>query len=351
MTFDKLLIHLVSSPLLKMRKKYITNTLDNIKNIAEEYNFSVSVNIISEPDINHIEQNIDKYNKRVNLDKNDSDDEFNNLNQKLTIGQISNMEKHRNIYNLIANINDDKVLHFIIEDDILISNDYINNIKLLFKNINNFNNFNNWDILFTSVSNNIDNDDIDLLNSIDFFKIIISKSSYFIKKSIVSKLNNYLETIKYPLKIALSKFIVDNKNTIQSKILNKHTFLEGSKIGIFLSSISPNNFLYQNNDFVKIAKLLNTSTITNELSNEAEKIYRSNQLNLNNADFQHSMGILYYKNGDYDTAKKYLIDAVYNIKKNEGFLNMNSEILNNCINMHQFNQPDLEECLTKKSKY
>lgn len=348
MTFDKLIIHLVSSPTLKLRKKYINNTIDNIKRIAEENNLKVSINIVSEPDINYIEANIDKYNKRVKIDKNDSDEEFNNLNQKLTIGQISNMEKHRNIYNLISNINDNNVLHYIIEDDILISNDYINNIVLLFEKIKDFK---DWDILFTSISNNIDGDDLSMLNSSDYFKIIISKSSYFIKNSIASKLNNFLEPIQYSLKIALSKFIIDNKNTIKSKILNKHTFLEGSKIGIFLSSISPNNFLYQNNDFVKIAKILNSNNINNDIVNEAEKIYRSNQLNLNNADFQHSMGILYYKIADYDNAKKYLIDSVYNIKKNEGFLNMNSEILNNCINMHQYNQPDLQECIEKKSKY
>ena len=202
----------------------------------------------------------------------------------------------------------------------------------------------------TSISNNKNDDEMKLLNLSDYFRIIISKCSYFIKPNTASILNEYLETIKYPLKIALSRFLIDNKN-IKAKILNKHTFLEGSKVGIFLSSVSNNNFLFQNNDFINLTKILNSSTITPENVIEAEKLYHNNPLNTSNADFQHTMGILYYKMNNYKLSKKYLIDSVINLKKNEGLLNNQSEILNNCINMHQYDQPDLEECILKKPKY
>jgi len=347
MTFNKLVIHLISSTSLKLRKKYITGTLETIKNIAEECKFNVSINIITEPDIEYIEKNIDKYNKRVNYDKTD-DNEFNSLNQRLNMPQISNIEKHRNVYTLISNMSSPDILHYILEDDVLVSGDYLNNIKELFNNINNFKD--EWDILFTCISNNEDNKSFKLLKSIDHFKILISKSSYFIKYDTAILLNKFLETIKYNMKVAMSKFIIDNPN-INAMILNKHTLLEGSKIGIFLSSINNNNFLYQNNDFIKLTKLLNQNIITPDIITEAEKIYNNNVLNSNNADFQHSMGILYYKMNDYKNAKKYLIEAVLNVKKNDGIITNYSEILNNCINMHQYDQPDIEECLLKPSKY
>ena len=338
--------YIISSLNLKLRKKYMSGAIEALKKITEENgNLSTSINIINEPSDKYIENNIENYNKRVNIEK-ENDEEFNNLIQKINIQQISNIEKHRNIYLEISKDNSNDTLHYILEDDILVSNDYINNIKDLFKNINNFN---NWDILFTCISNNNENNDIKLLNLKDHYKILISKSSYFLNPKIALKLYNFLNDIKFTLKIALSKFII--VNNINAKILNKHTLLEGSKIGIFLSSLNNNNFLYQNNDYVKITNLLNVPIITKEIADEAEKIYKNNQLNINNADFQHLLGIMFYKIGDYNQSKKYLIDAVLNIKKNEGLLNNHSEILNNCINMHQYDQPDLEDCFIKPSKY
>lgn len=338
--------YIISSLNLKLRKKYMSGAIEALKKITEENgNLSTSINIINEPSDKYIENNIENYNKRVNIEK-ENDEEFNNLIQKINIQQISNIEKHRNIYLEISKDNSNDTLHYILEDDILVSNDYINNIKDLFKNINNFN---NWDILFTCISNNDENSDIKLLNLKDHYKILISKSSYFLNPKIALKLYNFLNDIKFTLKIALSKFII--VNNINAKILNKHTLLEGSKIGIFLSSLNNNNFLYQNNDYVKITNMLNVPVITKEIADEAEKIYKNNQLNINNADFQHLLGIMFYKIGDYNQSKKYLIDAVLNIKKNEGLLNNHSEILNNCINMHQYDQPDLEDCFVKPSKY
>lgn len=46
-----------------------------------------------------------------------------------------------------------------------------------------------------------------------------------------------------------------------------------------------------------------------------------------------------------------MIDACLNIKKYNGYLTKTNEILNNCINMFQYDQIDLEECKKLKSKY
>lgn len=338
--------YIISSIHLKSRKKYITGAIEALKKIAEEQgNLTTSINIINDPTDKYIESNIENYNKRVNIER-ENDDDFNNLLQKINIQQISNIEKHRKIYMEIAKNDSNDTLHYILEDDILVSNDYLNNIKDLFMNINKFNDF---DILFTCISNNEEKNEITMLNLKNHYKIIISKSSYFLNPKIAMKLYNFLNEIKFPLKIALSKFIINNN--INAKILNKHTLLEGSKIGIFLTSLNNNNFLYQNNDYIRITNMLNVPVITNEIADEVVKIYKNNQLNSNNADFQHLLGIMFYKMEKYNEAKKYLIDAVLNIKKNEGLLNTHNEILNNCINMHQYDQPDIEECFSKPSKY
>lgn len=346
-----LYIHLIHTESLVQRKKYINGTIDRLKTVSESCDYEFKINIITEPSVDYIDKNIAQFNSRVNYDKDSSDDDFNNLIQKLNAPQISNIEKHRiayenilNIYNMSKNKDD---LHLILEDDVVISQEYSKNIDILF---NNFSKIGKWDILFTCLSHlNVDNNSIDLYDSRDNFKILLSKSSYFINPDVALKLNKYLNTFKYSLKIALSKFIYDNKD-VKSFTLNKHIFLEGSKLGLLLSSTNNNNVLYQNNDFIMLARITSNEKISEEQLKEALQIYKR-LTNLNSADILHTMGILYYKVGDYVNAKQYLVDAVLNMKKNNGYLTNSSEILNNCINMHQYNQVDLEDCIKRKSKY
>lgn len=345
MTQNNLFLHIITSSHLKQRKKYISNTLDILKNLGEKNNFKVQFNAINEPSIDDIKKNLDEYNKRINFDKED-DTEFNDTITQLNIQQISNYEKHRNIYNIIQKLPDNS-FHLILEDDVLVSNDYINNIEDLLLNIDKL----KWDILFTCISSNNDTEkDIKTVDSINLFKLMFCKSSYFINKEIAKKLYEYTNTIKYSIKNAISKFIFNNKN-IKACILNKHTFLEGSKIGVFPTSVNNSNFLYQNNDFVKLARIINNNTnITEDIIKEAEIIYRLNPNNITNPEFQHSMGILYYKANNYDKSLNYLKDSLNSLKRNDGLITNQTEILNNCINMHQHCQPDIDY-LKKPSIY
>ena len=55
---------------------------------------------------------------------------------------------------------------------------------------------------------------------------------------------------------------------------------------------------------------------------------------------------------DYEKAKEYFMMA-YNklVSEIPGFVIKSSDILNNAINIYQYNQPLLQDCLEKKSKY
>jgi hypothetical protein len=63
------------------------------------------------------------------------------------------------------------------------------------------------------------------------------------------------------------------------------------------------------------------------------------------------MGLIYYKNKDYKRAKEMLIDAVLNLKKADGYISQQNETLNNCINMHQFEQSDIDNVLKLNGVY
>ena len=46
-----------------------------------------------------------------------------------------------------------------------------------------------------------------------------------------------------------------------------------------------------------------------------------------------------------------MIEAVHNYKKMGGFICQHNELLNNCINMHQFEQSDIENVLKLSGTY
>ena len=231
-------------------------------------------------------------------------------------------------------------LNFIIEDDVLFIDDFNNNFAKVLEMIKTL----EFDLFFTSIALNNKDDDYKVINSFEPFKVLIAKSSYFITKKCASNLFEYLNNIKFTYKIQLSYYIWENRETIKSFIFNKNLLFEGSKIGIFSSSINNNNFLYQNGEYIKLTQILaNNEYIDDEILKEAENIYNNN--GKNNADYQHTLGLIYYKNKNYKKAKETMIDAILNLNKNDGYISSQNELLNNCINMHQFEQSDIENVL------
>lgn len=341
-------VYVVHSDKLRNRIKYINSTLELLKNVSDNNDFSLNVKIINEPDVDHISKNIDLYNKRVNMEKDTSENadiHFNNLLRPLNMYQISNIEAHRNIY---SNIHNEEELHFIIEDDVVINKQYVDNINELFVNIRN-NTFQDWDILFTCTAST-NNNPIELIPSRIPFKVLLSKSSYFIKPKLARELMEYFKTFKHTFKIGLSKYIHDNAD-VKSFVVNKHTFMEGSKIGLFTSSVNTaTNFLYQNINYVTMAKMTSSNTLTNEQIADAEALFDQIK-GMNNPDILHTMAILYYKNQNYSKAKELMIEACNEIQNGHGIVSKSTDILNNAINMFQYDQPNLEECKKKKSKY
>lgn len=341
-------IYLVHTPALTKRLQYMNTTIDILKKLTDSLEFKTNIVTVKEPLKDYIEDNIESYNKKVKYEKDNSptaDNQFNDAIQTLNVPQICNIEKHRSIYN---NIKTDDDIHFVIEDDVLLGEDYIENIKELFTNIKN-NSLGDWDILFTCVADVDKSAHISLKDSRQTFKMLLSKSSYFIKQDTAKKLYEYLDVYKYNLKTGISKFIWDNKN-IKSYVLNKHTFIEGSKFGLFTSSVNNTNFLFQNSHFVELAKIVANDNITDTMLKDAENLYK-NINKLDNPDILHTMGVLYFKRNDIENAKKFMTDACNKLKENNGYVSKSSDILNNAINIYQYEQTMLDECKKKKSKY
>lgn len=327
---------------LSNRTQYINSTLTFLKNLCEKHKLKVNIITVDSPDNNEILADSEKYNKRVNYDKIENC-EYNNNIIPLNPNQISNIEKQRNALLKVK----DNEYNLIIEDDVIISKDYIDNIELLIKNINILENL---DILITSDFIYNENKNIELLSFMEYDKILISKSSYFINKKTADKLFESTDIFKYDYKVSLTKFLKNNKDNIDSRILNKCFFLEGSKVGIFGSSLKNKNFLSQNSQYIELAKLVNFNIMDDNIIKNATEIYKSLE-KLENPEIDHIYGLVYYKSNDINNTKKYLNRAIINMKKNNNYCSKSNEILNNAINIYKLEQEFFEECKNLKSKY
>lgn len=339
-------IYVIKSEHLTERKKALEITITKLKTLMKNNNFNTNIIYITSPTDKDIESNIAEYNNKINLNEKIKDDDFNKEQTKFNLSQLSNLYKHKKAYEIIKNSTTKH--NFIIEDDIILMDSYINNFNeflVLLKKIE-------YDIIFTCISNNSSTGKINIDLSSTNFKILLTKSSYFINKETASKLYDYLDIIRFPIRISISKFIYDNKNILKSYILTKHTILEGSKIGIYSSTTKNSNLLIQNNNYMEMINILNELEKNPENDNLIEKgINHCNTYGKNIPEFQHLLGLMFYKKNRYNEALEAMKNAIYSFKKNDGYVPQFSEILNNCINMHKYCQNDIEECFTKQSIY
>ena len=337
-------IYVIRSEHLQNRWKSIDITLNKIGNLIQSQNMKYKVINIVSPTVGEIEQNIADYNNQIDLKEEIEDEDFKKLQNKFNLAQLSNLLKHKKAYNFIKNSNNKHNL--IIEDDVLLPEEHNDNFSNCLKLLNNI----EYDILFTCISNNNENaKKINIELSTVHFKVLPTKSSYFLTAEMASKLYDYLTIIRFTIKTSLAKYVYDNKNNLQSYILNKHTFIEGSKLGTFSSVVNPTNFQIQNNHYIQMIEFYNTYDKDNTVFEKA--LDHFNKFGKGNPEFSHLMGLLYYKTNDHNKALEYMKDAVFHFKKKEGYIPQFNEILNNCINMHKFCQDDIKDCFTKSSIY
>ena len=353
---SKLNVYLVYTEELENRRSTINSAITLIKEICQQKNIEAKIHIVTEPGKDYVNTHITTFNARVNYDKFGDNSIYNDLIMPLNVCQISNFEKHRYIYKLILDsmkeaeaaeaADDGTVMNLIMEDDIVVLKDYINNIVEL---IGDLNPRDDWDILFSCL-NIVDNPE-KFLDINKLYNIIISKACYIIKsRQLCEKLYEATNTFKLNIKLTLSKFVKDNNYKAVS--YNKITFIEGSKLGIYPTSVNPNNYLFLNNNYIALKRLADKKDVTESDIKDAEKIYRES-LNIPSADIQNLMGVIYLNFKDYKKAKEYMCAALNSLKKCKGYSIMkNNEILNNTINIYKY-EKDMSnnECIVANSKY
>ncbi len=119
-------IYLITSEHLKIRFHHLNQQLGKLKVLLDKAGFKYNFIQINNPSSSDIEQNIDKYKDKVDLNKDTiEDNDFKGLINPLNTNQLSNFQKQLRALEMIKNSKNK--YNYIIEDDFIIIDEFTNN--------------------------------------------------------------------------------------------------------------------------------------------------------------------------------------------------------------------------------
>lgn len=316
----KISIYFIHSKELSTRKPFCEKLLQTLKGA-----FDVNVHYIEEHDPTEID--MAKIQSYVKLDKPDTKDIFDALIKNVHIRQLSNSLKHLEAYKKIFDSDDDYSL--ILEDDVLFSNNVNDELMNAIKAIKKIKD--KWHIVFTGMPHPVDfKIEKPIIKTTDVFKIIPVCDSYFVNKKTVKELIDAFSPIRYITNIQLS-YAMTHKN-IETYMYSPNVFIDGSKYGVFLSSLEANNKLFFNNDYNKLVGLVRKEVLSEEDMKEVESLKSVIQFK-EHPDIQYQFGVFEIRKKNYKEAKA-IFDSIYDIyTKNSSLVNNESEFLFNYCNL------------------
>jgi hypothetical protein len=340
----RLTVYLIHTPSLVLRQQRIHGILSQLNNVATQLGYTFNQITITKPEPEHIKDTLPTYEKRINYDST-GDAEFDKMIAPLSVEEISNYEKQREAWKRIGDGAADD-LSLVIEDDTFLLPNMEHALKELFAV-----DHSTYDVLTLAISSNDvrPGDKLDIINvrkSINNFKILPSKDAYMISKHAARKLLDQTETIKFHMRHQLS-YVFHKDQDIKLVHPSTRIFLEGSKIGIYTSSVHPNNILNYNQEYMELFKLMNTGNLD---AQHIRRLYKQ-IAHLQNPDAMHVYGVLLFQAKEVKEAQDVLLEAIDLMQKQQGVMTFRSDLLNNLINIHEFTQWDLDGIMEKPSKY
>ncbi len=346
MTVRRLNVFFVHAQWLKDRER----TISEFQKLTSKYQFKgikgIKIRVITDYDPNDINGDIIGRTVSYNPIK-DADDVpeteklefYNNFLKNIHIFQLSNSLKHYKILEEIAKESNDDDINLVLEDDVIYEDKMC---MLLEKLINDLPS--SHEMIFLGFPSNIDPQKRHLVKYQNvhevFPRVLPYCDSYIVSKKTATKLyENYLP-IKFVNNVQLS--MIMEKTKTNGLIAIPNIFMDGSKIGAYLSLLTPNNLLLFNNDYMRVKATLNTpnENISKEDRKAIDKIMKDSQLN-NHPDFMHLKALFLTREGKIKDAEKLYETALKIYQMNNCIINHESQFLKDYIRIYRDLQDDV----------
>lgn len=264
---------------------------------------------------------------------------YNMFLKNLHVYQLSNSLKHYKALEEIVNNSSDDDVNIVVEDDVLYEDKVCKTIEKLLSDVPA-----NYDIVFLGLPSNLDmkaREAKKFQDTKEVFRVLPYNDSYLISKAAAKKLYDNFLPIKFLTNIHLSYLI--EKLGLDSKLCIPNIFMDGSKFGMCLSVLNPNNQLLFNNDYMKAKMLLSKehNELLPEEKGELLKLFDdSNSINAH-PDFMYLKATFFSREKKYKEAEKLFDSGVKIYQNNSCMLNHESQFLKDFIALHKYLQTDI----------
>lgn len=346
-------MYVVHTQRLTQRQARLHGTMQTIRQALQEVGVGTKITMVLKPEASDVQAVLSDYSARIKYES-VQDAEFDKLSAVLSTEELSNYEKHRDAWRrMLADKEKMKAddLCMVVEDDMfLVPNCEKHFVALCQKLVAGGAQADAWDFVTLSLSDlaTPESDPVSLLPLAKAGRVLPSKEAYLIHPRICPLMLEQTETIRFSMRIQLS-WIIATQARIRAMYPTHRIFLDGSKLGLFPSTLHHNNMLVYNQEYMELFAYMSKdgAEIPIDQVNETWKKIA----HIQNPDLMHLVGVLYYKKGMYKESEEMLLNAVTEMKKQGGILNNRSDLLNNLVNMYEKMQTDLPSIMTQPSKY
>jgi GR25 family glycosyltransferase involved in LPS biosynthesis len=265
---------------------------------------------------------------------------YNNLLKNLHVYQLSNSLKHFKAYEkIINNLNDDPTeVNIILEDDILYEERIFISLEKVIRQLPV-----NFDLIFLGLPTNVEiknKAQIAFQNTSEVFKILPYCDSYIISKDAAKKIYESYMPCKFLTNIQLSYLI--EKHQLKSQLVYPNLFMDGSKFGLYSSSLNPNNSLMFNGEYNTVKSLLSKEQLSDQETAGINQLFKSSSI-AQNPDFCYLKAQYLTKIGQYKEAQQCYEETYKKYKILNTIINHESQFLKDYIRLHKHLQIDLDE--------
>jgi GR25 family glycosyltransferase involved in LPS biosynthesis len=309
--------------------------------------------MILKPDPDVLQGQLEEISKRVDLTP-VGHPEFDRTLVPLSLEHISNFEKQRHAWKLIADATAADTMYMVIEDDIYMMGTADEQKRGLCEMLTCVRDAQSkYDVLSLCLSdtNPTGSPSMHILDAKDLnIQVLPSKEAYFISQKAARALYDETENMKFSARLHMSYILLHKPpagTEFNVMYLNKRIFVEGSKLGVYTSSVQDSNILIYNQEFMELWKYMSMDDVPVKAIRD---VYKKVQ-HINNPDIMHIYAVLLYKAKQLHEAQDMFVEAVEAMRGADGVISGRSELLNNAINIHEHSQWDLSAITGHPSKY
>jgi len=355
--------YIISTPTFPNRIKNITAVMRWLKEQCDTENIPIQFHSLTQPSVEDVNQLIQTKHPQLEpriqpIPLANSHPVYEKMERLLNTAEISNYERHRTALQAISKASPED-FHIVLEDDFYIIPPFEAHWKAFFKYIKTVASRDFPMVLFGIVKQDATEaasptfhfQPYRVLPLTEKQPLVPSKEMYLIHPSLASTLYEAMHSIQYDVRHTFSRWILEN--TVfheQIYIPSKRLGFDGSKLGIFPSTIHANNLLLFNQEFMEMLQIMSQNPDKKTKAN-IQRIYKAIE-RLQSPDAQHLYAVLMYQIGDYEEANDYFKKAIDSMISQKGFLSRQSELLHNAIEFYKhYQKEEMKDLSTRCSKY